>query len=150
VASDGKGGEGRQELTISVVSVTRPSVEILRPIEGAKASGKVDVSGLVVKGTRDVVKVQLSVDGGEWVDAYGNASWTFKWDTTKLKNGAHVLSARAFDGTDYSDPVNRTFSVDNKAPGTTKGFIPGLEGLMVAAVIGLILVTIQFRRKEGR
>ena len=131
-----------------VVSVTRPSVEILRPIEGAKVSGKVDVAGLVVKGTRDVVKVQTSVDGGEWTDATGNASWTFKWDTTKLKNGAHVLSARAFDGTEYSDPVNRTFSVDNKPQTSSKGFIPGLEGLMVVAVMALILMTSRFRRKE--
>jgi hypothetical protein len=141
LASDGKGGEGRQELTITVVSVTRPSVEILRPIEGAKISGKVDVSGLVVKGTRDVVKVQVSVDGGEWLDASGNASWTFKWDTTKLKNGAHVLSARAFDGTDYSDLVNRTVTVDNqKAAG--KGFIPGFDGMIgaLAAVATMVWI----------
>jgi len=131
-----------------VVSVTRPSVEILRPIEGAKVSGKVDVSGLVVKGTRDVVKVQVSLDGGEWTDASGNASWTFKWDTTKVKNGPHILSARAFDGTDYSDPASRTFSVDNKAQTSSKGFIPGLEGLMVVAVMALILATSQFRRKK--
>jgi hypothetical protein len=131
-----------------VVSVTRPSVEILRPIEVAKVSGKVDVSGLVVKGTRDVVKVQVSVDGGEWTDATGNASWTFKWDTTKVKNGPHILSARAFDGTDHSDPASRTFSVDNKAQNTSKGFIPGLEGLLVVAVMGLVCAVGHVRRRR--
>jgi hypothetical protein len=63
-------------------------------------------------------------------------------ETGKMINGPHTLQARAFDGTGYSDPVNRTFSVDNqKAAG--KGFIPGFEGMMMAlaavAASGMIL-----------
>jgi len=54
----------------------------------------------------------------------------------------------AFDGTDYSDPASRTFSVDNKAQGTAKGFIPSFEGLLVVAVIGLVLVIGQGRRRR--
>ena len=130
-----------------VVSVTRPSVEILRPIGGAKISGKVDVSGLVVKGTRDVVGVQAKVDGGNWEGASGNSTWIFRLDTMKLKNGAHVVQARAFDGTDYSDVVNRTFSVDNqKAPG--KGFIPGFGGPVTVLALVLILGW-RHRKKNG-
>jgi hypothetical protein len=146
LASDGKGGEGKQELTITVVPVTRPTMEILRPIEGAKISGKLDVSGLVVKGTGDVVKVQVSLDGGEWTDATGNASWTFRWDTTKLKNGPHVIQARAFDEVEYSFVVNRTLIIDNqKASG--KGFIPGFEGIGLAIVVVIAVGWIIIRRK---
>jgi hypothetical protein len=88
------------------------------------------------------------LDDGPWTNATGTSSWQFSLDTSKMKNGAHSLAARAFDGTDYSDPASRTFSVDNKPQTSSKGLIPGFEGLVVLAVMALVLVTIRFRRKE--
>jgi len=126
----------------------KAKVEITRPVENGKVKGKVIMAGTALKGTLEVVVVQVKVDDGPWMNATGTSSWQFSLDTSKMKNGAHSLAARAFDGTDYSDPVARTFSVDNKNQGTAKGFIPGLEGLLVVAVIALILMTSRFRRKE--
>ncbi|MBM4248755.1 MAG: hypothetical protein FJ149_04860 [Euryarchaeota archaeon] len=62
-------------------------------------------------------------------------------DTTKLKNGRHILQARAHDGMDYSDIENRTITVDNQSS-TPEGFIPGSSGTtgLAAAIIGLMLL----------
>jgi hypothetical protein len=83
------------------------------------------------------------------MNATGTSSWEFSLDTSKMKNGAHSLQARAFDGTDYSDIATRTFSVDNKNQGTAKGFIPGFEELMVVAVIGLVCAIGHVRRERN-
>jgi hypothetical protein len=145
---DGKGAEALQEFTITVAEKVKVKVEITRPSENGKVKGKIMMAGTAIKGTLEVVSVQVKVDDGPWTNATGTDSWQFSLDTSKLNNGAHSLAARAFDGTDYSDPVTRTFSVDNKNPNTTKGFIPGFEGLVVVAVIGLALVMGQCRRKK--
>jgi hypothetical protein len=148
IASDGKGGEARQELTIVVSEKVKTKVEISRPVENEKVKGKVIVAGTALKGTLEVVAVQVKVDDGPWTNASGTSSWEFSLDASKMKNGAHSLAARAFDGTDYSDPASRTFSVDNKAQNTSKGFIPGLEGLLVVAVMGLVCAVGHVRRRR--
>jgi len=145
--SDGKGGETVQEFMITVNFRPRPKVEFSAPSEGQKLSGKFVVSGKSFNGTQDIEKVQCRVDSGDWEDATGNTTWTYNLDTTKLKNGKHTLQARAYDGTDYSDIVNRTISVDNqKVAG--KGFIPGFG----AALASLAVLPVAFmirRRKVG-
>jgi len=108
----------------------------LRPSESEKVKGKTTLSGTAIKGTLEVVSVQVRVDGGDWTDANGNYSWQFVLDTTKLKNGKHQIEARAFDGTGYSDIVTRQFTVDNQKA-QAKGFIPGFE--MEILLLALVL-----------
>jgi hypothetical protein len=83
--------------------------------------------------------VQVRIDSGDWTEVSGNGAWQYTLDTTGLRNGRHVIQARAFDGVDNSDAVNRTFFVDNPAPsrdGTFTWFWVGL--VFVAAVAGLV------------
>ena len=98
------------------------------------------VAGRAICGTLEVAGVQLRVDYGKWVDAAGAQNWTWKLDTSKLKNGRHTLQARASDGMGYSDTVDRTITVDNPGPGG-KGFIPGFDALplLIAAAALLVL-----------
>jgi hypothetical protein len=87
------------------------------------------------------------LDDEAWMNATGTSSWEFSLDTSKMRNGAHSLAARAFDGTDYSDPVARTFSVENqKAAG--KGFIPGFGGLGTTLAAVLILGWIVRKKRD--
>ena len=133
---DGRGGEVVQEFVINVADKVRPGVAILRPSENEQVKGKTTLSGTAIKGTLEVVSVQVRVDGGDWTDANGNYSWQFVLDTTKLKNGKHQIEARAFDGTGYSDIVTRQFTVDNQKA-QAKGFIPGFE--MEILLLALVL-----------
>jgi hypothetical protein len=145
--SDGRGGEATQEFTITVQNRTRPIIDFKTPSEGQKVRGKLTVTGTTTRGTLDIVKVQLRVDSGEWLDAAGNSTWTYSLDTTKLKDGRHTFQARAFDGKDYSDIVKRTVIVDNAKP-AAKGFIPGFDGTLVATAISVMALAF-VRRKRG-
>lgn len=53
-----------------------------------------------------VEKVQLHIDGGDWVEATGTTSWTYELDTNGLSHGAHDLEVRCWDGLQWSDPVS--------------------------------------------
>ncbi len=53
-------------------------------------------------GNQNLVKVEIKIDDGEWITAQGTTSWSYEWDTTSLKGGFYTISARSYDGTDYS------------------------------------------------
>ena len=139
--ADDKGAEALQGFSITVSNKIKAKVEILTPSDSQKIKGKTTITGTATKGSLEVVSVQVRTDDGEWYNATGKDNWQYSLDTTKLKNGVHSLQARAYDGMDYSDPVNRTIMVGNqKAAG--KGFIPGFTGLLVllAAVSATFLI----------
>jgi hypothetical protein len=143
--SDGRGGEATQEFTITVQNRTRPTIEFFTPSEGQKVRGILIVAGTTTRGTLDITRVQIRVDSGGWLNASGNPNWTYQLDTTKLKDGRHTIQARAFDGMDYSDIVNRIVIVDNKKT-PNKGFIPGFDGVLVVAAI--LAIAIACTRKK--
>jgi hypothetical protein len=144
---DWKGGDAVQEFIINVADKVKAKVAIDKPAENGKVKGKTTFSGTTIKGTLEVLSVQVRIDGGDWADASGNYTWQYVLDTAKLKNGKHTLGARAFDGKDYSDIVERQFAVDNqKAQG--KGFIPMVDGLMLLAVIGTAGMVLSIKRRK--
>jgi hypothetical protein len=145
--SDGRGGEATQEFMITVQNRTRPTIGFDIPLEGQKVKGRLAMTGKAMKGTLDIVKIQLRVNSGEWLDASGNSTWTYTLDTTKLKDGKHTLQVRAFDGMDYTDIVNRTIVVDNAKP-AAKGFIPGFDGPIVIAAMSVVALACMRRKRQ--
>jgi len=147
--SDGRGGFAQQEFTITVKDRVKAKVEFTVPAGGQKVKGKLAVAGKAMKGTLEVIGIQLRIDTGEWMNASGNSIWSYTLDTTRLKNGRHTLQARAFDGLDYSDTVNRTITVDNQKA-ASKGFIPGFAGIVVPIAAAAAFILLGRRRKAGR
>jgi hypothetical protein len=117
-ASDGRGGEAFQEFSVRVAPKILPAVNIIVPSEGQKVRGRIAVEGNATRGTLDVVWVQVRVDGGDWTDVSGISTWRYVLDTAGLRNGPHTLQVRAFDGQDFSGPVDRKFVVDNPVSAT--------------------------------
>jgi hypothetical protein len=143
---DGKGGEGTQEFILVVKNRVKAKIEFTTPQENIKVKGKLAVAGKITKGTLDVVIVQLRVDSGEWMNASGNLTWSYTLETAKLKNGVHILQARAYDGTDYSDYVNLTITVDNQKT-ASKGFIPMTDIWILVILFTVVTVATAFKRK---
>ncbi|MEM2976651.1 MAG: Ig-like domain-containing protein [Thermoplasmata archaeon] len=140
LASDGLGGEAVQDFVINVRDKVLPIVEFIKPAEGQRVTGRMTVSGKVVRGTLEVVRVQIRIDAEDWLDAYGNYSWSCTVDTTGLKNGRHILQARAYDGYDFSLPVNRTIIVDNPAEGMALNLWLGAVLVLMAAASAAVLL----------
>ena len=123
--SDRKGGETQQRFVIEVAEAQRASIVLTSPKTGATLKGDIKFSGIVTKGTRDVVQVQMRIDGKEWITVQGTNNWSKMIDTKKLDNKKHTFEFRAFDGTDYSTPLSMQFMVDNQAK--RGGFIPMVD-----------------------
>jgi hypothetical protein len=139
--SDGKGAEAKQEFVIKVPEAVRPLVVLVSPQPGASLKGTIKFSGTVTKGTRNVIQVQIRIDGKEWKDAVGTDTWAYKMNTKTLKNGKHTFEFRAYDGKEYGDVQTVEFKFDNPAAG--KGFILMMDGwiaLTLLAVAGAVSV----------
>jgi hypothetical protein len=149
--SDGKGGEASLRFNITVGAATRPVITYSGPSAGQKVKGTLTLTGNVTKGTRDVKKVQVKIDGGNWTDATGTSSWSFTVDTSSLTKGSHTFTVRAFDGKDYSDQAKVDLNIDNtKAakPAPSKGFIPMMDGGLAIALAAAGMALIMLRRRK--
>jgi WD40 repeat protein len=114
------------------------TVSIGIPLDGAKVSGRLDIEGAASRIGSSVTQVELRIDGGDWVVVGGTSSWTFMLDTTKLRNGMHRVTVRAYDGTDYSGEAGISLKVDNH-PAAAASSPPYLLLLLAMIVIALVV-----------
>jgi hypothetical protein len=104
--------------------------------------------GTASRGSREVVGVQVQVDGGGWNDTIGINNWSFSLNTKELKNGKHALEIRAYDGNVYSDILSADFTVKNSSP--TRGFIPAADGMLLGLLYILSMAACGLKRKGMR
>jgi PKD repeat protein len=107
-------------VTSSPVSVTvdnvAPTVAVSAPAAGSVVAGTVTLTANASDNVA-VAAVQFYVDNSAVGAADTTSPYTSSWDTTKLSDGSHVLTAKATDtagNVTMSAPV--TVTVDNTAP----------------------------------
>jgi outer membrane protein assembly factor BamB len=117
-------------LTVNNVAVNLKPAVAIDPPRSTRLSGNAVVSGTASDADGTVSSVELSIDGGPWQRVLGTGVWSYTIDSKQLRNGAHSLKARAYDGTDYSDTASLDFTVGNAlgihgpgrhAPGSHRG-----------------------------
>ncbi len=95
--------EGGTSLKVELPNV-RPTVTITTPLQTDTAHGLVVVRGSASDPDGAVALVEVSVDSSGWSAAEGTTSWSLS-APLPLEEGAHSVSARSFDGEEYS-PVS--------------------------------------------
>ena len=126
----------------------RPVVKVTKPLPNAKV-GKI----IIIDGTAEddgtVTLVEVTVDDGDWQPASGTGEWTFAWDISKLKDGAHTIKVRAYDGQQYSEVVSVEVKVDEERDDDERAL-----STYILLIIGLIVIlaatVLVMRRKEGQ
>ncbi len=78
------------------VDVAAPAVSITNPVTGATATGPITVAASAMDDV-GVVGVQFQVDGLPLGDELAWPPYTAAWDTTRVSDGLHTLSAVARD-----------------------------------------------------
>lgn len=121
-------GEVNAALTITPNKI--PTVSITSPGEGDTVKGKVTLEGTASDEDGTVEKVEISIKEGAWLPATGTESWSFEWDTGDSENGEYMIKVRSCDGSDYSDEITITLTVENKEDEGGGGIIPGF-GLLI-------------------
>jgi hypothetical protein len=93
----------------------KPTVTITYPSNGTTVSKLVMISGTAGNsdGEDSVNSVQVKIGGNNWVTATGTTLWSYDWTTYDLSNGQYNISARSYNGKEYSDVVLITVTVNN-------------------------------------
>lgn len=114
-------------------------VTVSRPKEGAVVSGSTTtVEGTAAFGAVPIEKVEVRLDGGDWVAVGGRAEWTFTLDLTGVADGRHTLEVRAHAAGSVSDTIFVTFRTGEE-PGTP--LVPNVSNSQLTVGV-LVLVTL--------
>jgi len=80
----------------SYTDAVPPTVVLSSPATASTVTGQVVVSGTAADNVF-ISKVEVRINGGDWIPATGAASWNLTFDSGNFLNGSHVISARATD-----------------------------------------------------
>jgi len=82
-----------------------PEIEIIYPSNNDVVTKIVQISGTAHDLDDDVTikRIEVSTEPGLWGEAEGTTLWKYEWDTYGLDEGFYTISARAWDGADYSE-----------------------------------------------
>jgi hypothetical protein len=111
---DSAGGNVSAVVSILVVKANEPpSITVYTPVEGATVSGTAQITGVAIDPEGSIAAVSAQVDDGDWQPAQGGQSWIYYMDTLNMSNGAHVIRAKATDGSADSVVMARNITVHN-------------------------------------
>jgi hypothetical protein len=115
--NDGNGHNvsARVSITVNKAPDRAPVMAVAFPVDNGELAGKVTIHGTASDpdGNGSITMVEFSVDKAAWLEADGLASWSYEWNTSKVANGKHKMTFRAFDGELYSPEVTVSFKVNN-------------------------------------
>lgn len=96
-----------------VVCIDSPRSDfILMEWAWARADRPVMVNGTASDSDGDVQFVEVKIDDGVWQTAAGTESWSYEWNISSVSQGRHIVSARSYDGSDYSAVQSINVTID--------------------------------------
>jgi len=93
----------------------KPSVEIKSPKDRSTVSNIIMITGDAHDPNADdsLVFVEIKIDNMNWEKVEGTTEWSYEWNTYSYNEGIYNISARSWDGIDYSSIQEITVTVDN-------------------------------------
>jgi hypothetical protein len=112
--SDGKSSTADNQITVSNVAAdtSAPSVSFSSPAAGATVSGLVSTAASASDNV-GVVGVQFKLDGANLGSEDTSSPYGVSWDSSKVSNATHTLSAVARDAAGNSSTASRSVTVSN-------------------------------------
>lgn len=109
------GGEEieRADFSFKTYGYSIPTITISEPAAGAELGGVITIEGSADDTDGDIQRIEIKIDEGEWVTATGLSNWYYDWDTRTINNGAHIISARSYDGESFSKISTITVFIQN-------------------------------------
>jgi hypothetical protein len=93
----------------------KPAVTITYPSNGAKVARLVMISGTASDPDKEdnISSVEVKIGENDWATATGTTLWSYDWTTYASPNGRYTISARSYDGKDYSEIKSITITLNN-------------------------------------
>ncbi len=96
-----------------------PIARIANPLQGMRVSGDLNIVGTCTDDDA-VERVELQIDGGDWVVAKGKAFWSYYVKTGDIPDGRRKISVRGVDINGLVGPIQTIqFDMDRARPGAT-------------------------------
>lgn len=146
---DAAGNAGTGATTVTVRDTTPPIVAFSTPSAGANVSGTVTLSATATDNL-GVTRVEFFADGAPVGNAT-SAPYSIALNTANLANGAHTLTAVAFDAAGNTATATLHIAVSNAPSGGLLGIDsslwPPLILVMVAAAAIVVIVLLRRRKR---
>jgi hypothetical protein len=93
----------------------KPIVTITYPYDGTTIARLVMISGTASDADEEdnISSVEVKIGDNDWATATGTTLWSYDWTTYTVENGRYTISARSYDGKDYSAIESITLTVNN-------------------------------------
>lgn len=135
---------------VEIKKVGKIKCKIIKPSEGFIATNEIEIIGTVIGGEK-VVRVEVRIDEEAWKIIGNERNWTYKIDTTKLKNGKHTLYARAFDGEVYSNIASVNITVNNPIKkGSDEKVLHTYYLIIIPSIILIAIMSIYLAHKKKK
>lgn len=96
-----------------------PIARIANPLQGMRVSGDLNIVGTCTDDD-GVERVELQIDGGDWLVAKGTAFWSYYVKTGDIPDGRRKISVRGVDINGLVGPIQTIqFDMDRSRPGAT-------------------------------
>ncbi|MCA1949547.1 MAG: Ig-like domain repeat protein, partial [Treponema sp.] len=96
-----------------------PIARIANPLQGMRVSGDLNIVGTCTDDD-GVERVELQIDGGDWIVAKGTAFWSYYVKTGDIPDGRRKISVRGVDINGLVGPIQTIqFDMDRSRPGAT-------------------------------
>ena len=92
-----------------------PTVNITYPSNESKIAQLVMISGTASDPDKEdtIISVEVKIGENDWATVTGTTLWSYDWITYTVQNGMYTISARSYDGEDYSEIKSITLTVNN-------------------------------------
>ena len=128
-----------------------PNVEIMEPANKSKVSERVVIKGRAsdVDGNESIIRVEIRIDNGSWINATGTTSWQYEWNTSHVNNGNHVIYARAYDGSNYSSLSYIIVEVNNGENVRNQNYVVyiGIAIVLIIIFVAVLLLSMKKAQK---
>ena len=93
----------------------KPTVTIAYPSSQSTIARLVMISGTASDPDKEdnISSVEVKIGENDWAPATGTTLWSYEWATYTAQNGKYTISARSYDGEDYSEIKSIILTVDN-------------------------------------
>lgn len=115
-----------------------PSCGITYPLSGDTVEGITTITGIASDLDGTVQEVEIRINESAWMPATGTTLWSYEWNTTELPDDSYTISARSYDGENYSEIVSLTVTVHNAPP--LPGEEPEQDWLWLIIIVIIIVV----------
>ncbi len=118
----------------------KPTIEIKTPEDNMKVKGTIIITGSSDDSDGVIEFAEIRIGEGSWEEAQGLYDWSYEIDTALYSDGEYTISARAFDGEDYSEEVQITLTFDQKGEDEEKELDILMILMLVVAAIVVVMV----------